>query len=353
MNSSRLSVSIVGAGVIGLSCAWALSRRGAQVTLYDKSEPGRGASWAAAGMLAPAYEGACEDGAHPGLFDLCLEGAALWRSFATELEEASGQPIGYAPGPSLAVTTEAEGADRLRHMSQILDVADAPWEALSQQQARDLEPALTAPLSGALLLPTDGHVDNRALCKALIIACRDAGVRFNIGRSVQRHDDLGGETVLWTTGAAPLLSGVHPVKGAAFCAPPSSATPKRAVRCGSLYFTPHTDRVVIGATVEPGKHDLDPEPAQILQLHAAAAALCAGVQDISPNASWAGVRPGTRDHAPMLGQLTSGDWVAAGHYRNGILLAPLTGEIMANMILGEPGETRASRFSPDRFASIA
>ncbi len=350
MTASPPSISIVGAGVIGLSCAWTLARRGASVTLYDKGQPGLGASWAAAGMLAPAFECGSEPGAHPDLFELCIAGAELWPDFAVELERQTGGTIGYVAGPSVAVAETEEEADALNRMRAALENANTPCEALSPDAAKQMEPALTGPVSAALALPTDGHVDNRAVCEALAAACGAAGVRFVMQRAVEPGEDLGSDVTLWTTGADPTLEGVMPVKGAAFSLRPSSSLPTRAIRFGDVYFTPHADRVVIGATVEPGKTDLEPSREAIGRLHARAAEICDGVESGVLQMRWAGVRPATADHAPMIGRRANGDWIATGHYRNGILLAPITGQIMADMILRDEASSLASAFSPDRFA---
>lgn len=349
MSSSPPSISIVGAGVIGLSCAWALARRGAAVTLYDKGQPGLGASWAAAGMLAPAFEAGSEAGAHSRLFELCMAGAQLWQDFAADLERQTGRTIGYSPGPSLAVAATDDETKSLNQLHAALEQVGAACETLSPEAAKEMEPALTGPVSAALALTTDGHVDNRALCEALAAACGAAGVQFVMQRTVEPGEDLGSDFTLWTTGADPSLAGILPVKGAAFSLRPSSSLPKRAVRFGDIYFTPHADRVVIGATVEPGKTDLEPSREAIGRLHARAAEICDGVEGGVLQMRWAGVRPATADHAPMIGRRANGDWIATGHYRNGILLAPITGEIIAGMILRDDASPLAAAFSPERF----
>ena len=169
--TSSPRIAIAGAGIIGLSCALELARRGAAITLYDPNTPGRGASWAAAGMIAPAFEAASEPGVHPQLFDLCLESARLWPDFAAHLETESGETVGYAAGPSLAVAASEAMAAHLDGILDTLTKRGLPGQRLDMDAARRLEPTLSPDLRGVLQLTTDGHVNNRAVVSVLLALC--------------------------------------------------------------------------------------------------------------------------------------------------------------------------------------
>jgi len=164
-------IAIIGAGIIGLSCAVEMAERGASVSIYDKGDPGRGASWAAAGMLAPAYEAVGGGEVHPRLFELCFQGAALWPGFVARLEQTCGHELGYRPGPSLAVATTQAEMRRLQVVGQRLERHAVSHEYLSTQEARRAEPGLGAAVQMALRLPSDGHVDNRRVVSGLLAAC--------------------------------------------------------------------------------------------------------------------------------------------------------------------------------------
>jgi len=371
------SVAIVGAGIIGLSCALALADRDVNVTLYEKQWPPRGASWAAAGMLAPAYEAASAPGTHPRLFDLCHASAALWGQWAAMLEDRSGLPSGYTPGPSLAIALSAAEADRLsRIQAQLAHQTLPPEPCLDRLSA--VEPALATPVEAALLLPSDGQVDNRRTLEALIAAVStDPKITIVTGvpplrMSSRGVDHAGHGATLVTAGwrsAEVLASSDAPVKtlqdldpvfaeieafgGQMLSVAPIEGGPTMTIRSGHLYIVPKSDRVVIGATTEPGRTDGQTDDQAIHSLRQRAIALCPALEAAPVLETWAGVRPGTRDHAPLLGETrVERLFVAAGHYRNGILLAPITAQIMADLIVAGEVSELASEFAPHaRFAT--
>lgn len=364
--SSRPRIAVIGAGIIGLSAAYELAmKRGARVTVFEVRAPGRGASWAAAGMLAPAFEAASGPGAHPRLFDLCLAGAALWPGFAEELAASSGTATGFDQTPSLAVALDADEAARQGRIAAVLTLAGVAHTALGTDEILRLEPALNPCVLGGLELPTDLRVHNRQTVLALLSVLRGhANVTFAAGPAplksqggnlfLEGHDAVlaaaGWETAVikveergalfslvnWETA----LDDIDCYGGQMLSVSASSGAPGHVVRSGHVYLVPRGDQVVIGATVEPGRVINAPEVEAIEALRLEGIRLCPGLADAPIAESWAGMRPGTPDQAPFIGRTrVPGLFVAAGHYRNGILLAPITARLVAGQIFGEaPGE---------------
>jgi glycine oxidase len=380
-SSSTPRIGIIGAGIIGLSVAYELAvRRGVRVTVHDVRPPGRGASWAAAGMLAPAFEAAAEPGVHPRLFELCLEGAALWPEFASELAARTGASVGLDEAASLAVALDDTEAARLERIARTLALKGIAHDRLTGDSMRALEPALSADVRGGLELSTDFRVHNRLTVTALLKALHDCpNVDFADGPAALRS--VGGQLVLaghdaivvaagWESAAVKVeengqlysllnwetgLDQIDCHGGQMLSVKAGEGAPVRVVRAGHIYLVPRGGEVVIGATMEPGRVINAPEPDVIDALRKAGGRLCPGLADAPVVESWTGVRPGTPDHAPFIGPAsTPGLFVAAGHYRNGILLAPVTARIIADQILGARTGDLAAAFSLHRaFAATA
>ncbi|MFN3609441.1 MAG: FAD-dependent oxidoreductase [Hyphomonas sp.] len=372
---SQPRVAILGAGIIGLSLAFELAvRRGIHVTVFDTGPGGRGASWAAAGMIAPAFEAAAQAGVHPRLFDLCLESAQLWPAFAEDIERYSGQFAGFEQAPALAVALDAAEAAHLAAISRVLSARGVAHRPLTAGDLAQMEPALSPYVLSGLELETDTRVDNRrtvsALMAALAASPRTAFVRgpaplTSRGARVhlEGHDVIvaaaGWETpvikveergqlyslVNWETA----LDDIDCHGGQMLSVAAGPGAPQRVVRAGHVYLVPRGGQVVIGATMEPHRVIAAPEADVIEALRLEGVALCPGLATAPVTESWAGVRPGTPDHAPFIGEtVTPGLYVAAGHYRNGILLAPVTARIIADQILGQEAGALAATFTPRR-----
>lgn len=368
-------VAIIGAGIVGLSIAFELAiNRGHRVTLFDTGHPGRGASWAAAGMIAPAFEAAAEPGVHPHLFDLCMASAALWPSFAAQLEASSGEPIGFESEASLAVALDAAQHDHLSQIAGVLASRGVAHSFLDAAELRRREPALAGEVRGGMELPTDFRVQNRAVVSALEAVLRATpGVRFEDGAAPLRAQ--GGRVVLdghgavvaaagWATAAIKVeehgqlhslvnwdsaLDEINCFGGQMLSVKAGPGAPERVVRAGHVYLVPRGGEVVIGATMEPGRVIDTPEPEIVEGLRQEGIRICPGLAGAPVVESWAGVRPGTPDHAPFLGRTSvPGLFVAAGHYRNGILLAPSTAQILADELEGKTTGELASAFSTNR-----
>lgn len=354
------SVDVIGAGIIGLSCALELADRGVSVKLVDTNWPPRGASWAAAGMLAPAFESVARKRAHPRLYELCKASAELWPMWAKSLEARSGRSSGYHPGPSLAIALSDEQSDFLRSIATALrNARERPTECTDG--IATIEPGLTEKIQAAWLLPSDGQADNRLTMSALI-ACAEAHPRITIHQeqarlSHNRMRELGNSDATLVTAGwnspnvmsefAPQVSDlIVPVAGQMLSILPTSGAPGLPIRCDDIYIVPKRDRIVIGATSEPGKVLNQPEAEVIANLLKRATEICPIFENADIIESWAGVRPGTPDHAPLMGKTEHENiFVASGHYRNGILLAPMTAKIMADLITEGESSELANAFS--------
>jgi glycine oxidase len=373
--SSCPRIAVIGAGIIGLSAAYELAvRRGARVTIFDVRPPGRGASWAAAGMLAPAFEAAAEPGVHPRLFELCLASAALWPEFAGELAARSGVDVGFDRTPSLAAALDGGEAGRLSRIAAVLSASGVAHTALAAADILRLEPAINPVVLGGLELPSDFRVHNRQTVMALLAALRASStVTFVAGAaplksaggklSLEGHDAVlvaaGWETAVikveergalfslvnWETA----LGDIDCHGGQMLSVAAGESAPMRVVRAGHVYLVPRGGQVVIGATVEPDRAIDAPEAEVIEALRLEGVRLCPGLADAPVAESWAGVRPGTPDQAPFIGEtVTPGLFVAAGHYRNGILLAPVTARLLADLILDGKRGGLIEAFTPRR-----
>ena len=360
-------VLVVGGGVIGLSCAWRLSEAGHEVTLVAP-EPGRdGASWVAAGMLAPVTE--VQFGEAP-LTELLLEGAAAWKEFATSLERASGHEVGYDQSGTLTVALDASDRAALDQLLAYQHSLGCTAHRRTASECRALVPALTPTLRGGIEVPGDHHVDNRALLGALVEACRAKEVRFVPG-TVERvsapgvhlfpgvhlldGSRLGSDYVLLAAGTGtPHIGGleaaglpeIRPVKGHILrlgpadrsadglsAAPLLSRTVRALVHGRSIYLVPRPDRtVVVGATMEERGHNLTVRAGAVHELLSDARAVVPGIDELELLEARTGLRPATPDNTPVVGWTAlAGVAVASGHFRNGMLLAPLTATTVVDL----------------------
>lgn len=359
-------VAIAGAGVIGLCLALALARRGAKVLVIEAGQIGSGASAAAAGMLAPFYEADPRIDSHPDLSVLAQESLARWPAFARSL----GADVGLRQDGIIYVARTAKEADQI---DRAAEATSMPVRRLEPDAARALEPALTGPIVQAALAENEGQVDVRLLLPALAQACRSAGVKFEEGgealaihrmagrtRGLMMADGrvAGADAVVIAAGAwasrrfgdLPALRHLQPVKGQICAVAPAGRTLSRPIEGPGVYLTPRTDHILIGATREPGEWRLDVDPAVIARLCEAASQIAPEIAAAPVVAQWAGLRPELPDRAPVLGEThLAGVFVACGHGRNGILLAPITADVLADQILGGPVDALAARFSPARF----
>jgi len=356
-------VLFIGGGVIGLASAWQAAANGWNVTVIDPS-PGRGASWVAAGMLAPLGE--AEHGERD-LTRLRIAGAAYWPSFADELESASGLEIGYLSGGSILVAIDSSDRLVVDDLLALHERLGYPATRLSASACRSLVPSLAPGISGGADLPDDHQVDNRKLVAALLAACRHAGVTLTCDRVTQVIVDGGdgargvrlssgrvvpADRVVVTAGVdsgriggVPIgtLPDVHPVMGqilrlrSTAGSAPIARTIRGIVHGRPCYLVPRQDgSVVVGATSEERGFDATVRAGAVHALLDDARTLVPGIDEFELVECQAGLRPGSPDNGPFVGWTgIPGLAVAAGHFRNGILLAPITADAVRRLLTEE------------------
>ncbi len=373
-SSSNASVVIIGAGVMGLGIAWRLGRLGARVTLFDQAAAGSGASHAAAGMLAICAE------AEPGEEQLVKLGRisqGLWPEFAAELEQTTGQAVDLRSDGTLVVALTADDQARICHHLEFQKGLDLPVEWISAAETRRREPHLAARLAGAVFSPEDHQVDNRKLVAALRAAALAAGATIHEHRGVERilapdgrvtgirlrdGTDIPADSVVLAAGAwsraveglpSALRPPVRPVKGQLVALRMDAQAPlvRHVVRSPNVYLVPrHDGRLILGATSEEKGFDRTLTAGGVLALLEAAWRLVPAIEELPIDEMWVGHRPGSRDDAPILGTTPIDGLVyATGHSRNGILLAPVTADAIARLVLDGAVDPAIAAFGIDRF----
>jgi glycine oxidase len=368
--SSRYDAVVIGAGLIGLASAWRASQRGLSVLVLERaSEPGAGASHAAAGMLAPVTE---TDFGEERQLRVNLTARGRWAAFAAELEERSGLPTGYRESGALVVAADRDDADALRRLHDLQGSLGLDAEWLPPSRARRLEPGLSPRITGAILAHGDGQADPRATTRALAAVVDELqlgveveAVEHERGRVTGVRTSEGvvecGAVVVaagaWSPALAPVGSGppVRPVKGQILELRVRGGMDQplsRIVRTPRCYLVARADgQVVLGATMEEQGFDTTVTADGVYRLLEAAWEVLPEVAELEFVRAAAGLRPGTPDNAAVVGpgELEGLIW-ATGHWRNGVLLAPLTGELVADLLAGGslPGEL--ATLDPGRFA---
>lgn len=342
---------IIGGGVIGLNCAFELSRRQKRVLILERGELGREASHAAGGMLAD-----CDPHLPETLRPFARKSAQLYPELVLELEQESGVRIDLRRQGTIAFLSEA--GDELGH-------------ALSPEDLQKLEPALEAPAQ-AYFLP-EASLDPRKLIEALVKTVHRRQIDVSSGTSVVEVEMSGRKVTgvrtekshyptplvincagAWACQIAPVPFRTRPVKGQMLALVPGPHAHfhlEHVVRHTDCYLVPRSDhRMVIGSTVEEAGYDKHVVPETIQTLHRCAARLLPELGEARILEAWSGLRPGTPDGLPLIGQTSYRGYLAAtGHYRDGILLAPITGKIIAKLACGETPEFDLLPFSPERF----
>ena len=361
MDISGGDVVIAGGGLIGLAVAFELAQRGATVRVFDTGEPGRAASWAGAGMLAP-YTEAIDDRA---FLDLCAASLAAYPEFVERVREGSGVDSRLRLD---GIVNAAFDEKQFEHVSgRVRDLRNAgiACELLDRAETLALEPALGSNVVGAAVVRCEGSVDNRRLGRALLAACVARGVRVSqvasIGVECDERRVLGVRTdrgfvpasaVVNACGAwagslegvpAGYLPPVFPLKGQMLALAVPDGLVRRPAWVPGAYFVPRDDgRLLVGATVESEGFDTRVTAGGMHALLDAALAGAPALRGFSVAETWAGLRPGSADGRPFIGATPlEGFYLATGHFRNGILLAPVTATLVADAIAGERAATEA------------
>jgi glycine oxidase len=368
---------IVGAGVIGLSCAWRAAQRGLDVVVLDRADPASGATGVAAGMLAPVGELTFGE---RRLLEMTLASAEMFPQFVAELESAGDRDVGYARSGALHVALDPDEAAELRRIHELQRSLGLGAEWLTARRCRELEPGLTPSFPGGVFAPHEASVSPRALTASLLGALEAMGAEVRGGaevldaliengrihgvRTASGAEVLADQVVLaagcWS-GSADWLPPearppVRPVKGQILelRGPADEPVCERIVASERVYLVPRFDgRLIVGATVEERGFDLTVTAGGVHELLREAYRLLPDVAELELVEASAGLRPGTPDNLPLVGPgALEGLVLATGHYRNGVLLAPLTADAVAAVLAGRgvPDSLRAA--SPARFAAV-
>jgi glycine oxidase len=374
--SSSFDVAVVGGGAIGLSIAWRAAQRGLRTMLLERGDLGGGTSRVAAGMLAPVSEASLTEQA---VLQLGLAGVKRYPSFVEELRAVSGMDPGYLPCGTLVVARDRDEAEALERELELRRSLGLAVQRLRQSEARAHAPALAPGFRLALHIEGDHAIDPRKLCSALAEAARRAGAELRPGVEVSAlatvpDGDLHGirlagdelvaaqQVVIaagaWTAGIAgipePARIPIHPVKGQILRLrdPGGPGLLTQVLRMARGYLVPRGDgRYVLGATMEERGFDTNVTAGAVFELLRDASEILPGVSELVIDELSAGLRPATPDNAPAIGPggVPGLHW-AVGHYRHGILLAPITAELLAEALTGAELPELAAPFAPERFA---
>lgn len=358
---------------MGLAIGWRLAAAGAKVRVFERAQAGRGASWAAAGMLAAGVE------TEPGELDLMAlnrQSQAMWPDFAAELERAAGMSVALRTEGTLVVAPTRDDAAQLRFNYEFQRGQGIALEWLSGAAAREREPHLHPNLAGAVWSAADHQVDNRLVAEALKRAFLAADGVLSENAAVDAVESTGGrvtavrlgetryaaDVVVVAAGAwsgqiagLPLALPVRPVKGQMLALAMDKAAPllRHVVWAPKAYLVPRRDgRLIVGATTEERGFNTDLTAGGVMALIEGAWRAVPAIEELAIAEMWVGFRPGSRDDAPMLGPGgLDGLVIATGHHRNGILLTPVTAAAVARFVLDGAIEPVIRPFAIGRFAA--
>ncbi len=359
---------VIGAGLIGLSLALKLKQNGLTVLVVERTEPGREASHAAAGMIAH-----CDPDSEPLVWPLSNAAGKMFPAWVAELEAESGLKVDFRRDGVIDFIPEGEMP---LFPSGSMETEPRP---LTEEQLRELEPALAFRPNGYHL--PENFVDPRLLLDAVLACAKKRGVDLVTGSPVVSVESEGGRATgvrtershyaaknvvncagAWAEQIAPVKLPTHPVKGQVLCLVFPRGTPgaahephpkvRHVVRAhGFCYIVPRSDgRLIVGSTREKVGFDKNVDVDVIQRLHQSAAILLPEIGEARILETWAGLRPGSPDELPIMGETElKGYFAATGHYCDGIMLAPVTAEIMGDVIEGREPKFDIGAFSPRRF----
>jgi glycine oxidase len=364
----KFDAVIAGGGLIGASIALELAEAGLRVGLFDAREPGREASWASAGMISPAPE-------NPEMIPfvpMSLASAKLYPEFVRKVEELAGAAVGYRKDGAIEVIVDGNAQEELSTVIALQHGVGLKAEALSAEKARKMEPALTEEIRAAVFREDEGSVDARALTDAMLKAARRRGVQICAGNGAkavwktgERCQGLmlenGQVEAGWTVIAAGCFSAK--IEGVAAYAPVFPAKGQMiALRCEAVeihrplwlehtYLVPRNDgRIIAGSTIERAGFDHAVTAGGLKKILNEAIRLAPGLEKARVVESWAGLRPDSPDHLPIIGPTDlEGLLMATGHFRSGILLAPVTAVMIREWVTKREVSVDWERVSPMRF----
>ncbi|MGC0772691.1 MAG: glycine oxidase ThiO [Candidatus Acidiferrum sp.] len=368
----KFDVAIAGGGLIGGSIALELARAGLRVGVFDRQEPGQEASWAGAGILSPAPESS----ATIPLVPLGKASMAIYPEFVRIAEEISGQSVGYRPKGTLQALFTGDAREELSTVIALHHGLGLKAEPLSAADARALEPALSEEIAAAVLRPEEASIDNRALTGAVLEAARRSGAQFFSASGAEAICLEGGRCVgvhlrnekiesQWTIIAAGCFSAnisgtaayapVKPAKGQMVALRAEDLKIERVLWSEKIYLVPRNDgRILAGATVEYTGFEKKLTAGGLEKILAAAIELSPRLSEARVEETWAGLRPDSPDHLPILGPTDiDGLLIATGHFRSGILLTPITARLVREWVMQKRVSVDWDRFSPMRFQSAS
>lgn len=364
-------VIIIGGGIIGCAIAHRLAGEGVGVTVIERGEPGREASWAAAGMLAPQAESA--HSVPESLAELFEASHALYPAFVADLKEETGIHIDYQTNGSIMVAMDYQETKMLaglleRHLESGRNV-----EELTARQVEEKQPGLSEAVEAALFFPEDHAVDNRQLMAALVEGASRRGVSFLnhtpvLGLTFEGERVSGaripgrvvaGDTVILAAGCwtdsietGEVVTGVRPVRGQIVCLENKPQTLRHLIHSSGCYIVPWPDgRAIVGSTLENAGFDKRVTAEGASKLLSAAIKTVPGLRAATVLDHWAGLRPNTPNDLPLLGKTGYSNLIlATGHFRNGILLAPITAQLISELILSDTTSLSLKPFGVKRFS---
>ncbi|MGB2626501.1 MAG: glycine oxidase ThiO [Candidatus Acidiferrum sp.] len=365
---NRYDAVVAGGGLIGASIALELATAGLQVALYDSNEPGQEASWASAGMISPAPENL----ESIPLVPISLASIALYPEFIRNVEELSGIDVGYRRYGAIDALLDGNIEEELSTVIALQHGVGLRAEALNAQRAREMEPALSEKIEGAIFRPDEASLDSRSFTNAVLKAARRKGVEIVAGNGakaiwkengrckgliLQNGEIEAGVTIIAAgcfsaqiDGVAPYAP-VFPAKGQMMALRCPSVEIRRVLWLEHTYLVPRNDgRIIAGSTIERTGFDHDVTAGGIKKILNEVLQLAPGLEKAQIEETWAGLRPDSPDHLPILGPTDIGGLsIATGHFRSGILLAPITARLIREWICSQKVSVDWERFSPLRF----
>jgi glycine oxidase len=359
---------IAGGGLIGSAIALELALNNLRVALFDAQEPGREASWASAGILSPAPE-------NPGMISMVPIGKAslaMYPGFIAEVEERSGFPTGYRAKGTVEALFSRHAREELNTIIALHRGLGLRAEAISAKEAREMEPALSEEIEAAVLRPQEASVDNRLLTKALLEAAKKSGAEIHAAAAVQgiwregsqclgavvNGENISAKRTIVAAGSfssqiagAEKYAPVRPAKGQMVSLRCDATKIGRVLWSERIYVVPRNDgRILCGATVEHVGFDKTVTASGVHANLDAAIELAPVLASARIEETWAGLRPDTPDHLPILGPTElEGLLIATGHFRSGVLLTPITARLIGEFIIEKTPTVDWEKFSPMRF----